>query len=100
MPPTNPKLAKTLDIIIEKAEALRKVGVLSFDVEGCKFVLAPIPEQLVEVPLPTANISAGLEKHMDALDDPETFGGSEGTPGYYSGTRQGSPTDGERPLDA
>jgi len=92
--------ANLLDLLIDKGPALREAGYLSISLDGFAATLAPIvaePEQWI--PAPAATEEASMAKHMDALDDPDTFDG-ESTHGYYGARRQGpGSNDGMRVLD-
>lgn len=73
--------ARWLDVIVEKAPALRKAGVLRVEVDGFSAELAPYAEP----------IRPALEKerdpeieYEDPFDDPEMYGLGPGakTPGF------------------
>ena len=99
MPPSKTKPSDWLDLLIEKAPALREAGVLEIELDGCTVSLAPVAkEQEQWVPMPTTE-EHSMGKHMDALDDPDTFDG-KGTQGFYGARRQGpGSNDGMRVLD-
>ena len=72
---TRPTPKELLDLIAEKAEALRKAGVQQIELEGCAFVLTPWfdPKLLTSPP---------DEEPKSIWDDPATFAhtGRKGVP--------------------
>ncbi len=66
--------AELLDLIVEKAANLRRVGVLELGFGGVTLKLAPHEEPAAEVDL------EDVEDRSDPMNDPTTFGGR--VPGF------------------
>ena len=79
------ELRGLLDLVIEKAGALRAAGVLRLAVDGV------FQADLTE-PTPTITMATlGADEDsspLHALDDPLTYGRSEGVPGFSRRTRE------------
>jgi hypothetical protein len=69
--------AELLDLVIEKAEALRRVGVLELELAGCSLKLAPF-----EAEAPASTEEPAHVGHVDPLSDPRTFGLHGQVPGF------------------
>ncbi len=63
-----PTAAEWLDLLIERADALRKAGVTHVDLGGCAVTLAPPP---VEMPIERDRPEPAED--LDPLNDPATY---------------------------
>lgn len=82
MPPTK-KLQPSdwLDLIAEKAPALRKAGVTSLDLDGVCIELAPVEPEYAQ---PGKGIRELADELSNPLDDAATYGMPDGfVPGYH-----------------
>lgn len=80
MPPVKQKPSDLLTLIVERAEALRKAGVASVQLDGCSFTLTPY----YEPPAAPERREADPQEPEDPLSDPATFGLRPGSrlPGF------------------
>lgn len=69
------KLAEILDLLAEKAPAVRDAGVTAFEVEGVRVELAPARRETASAVAEEQQPEIG-----DPLADPDTFGGA--LPGF------------------
>ena len=69
---TTDTLAKKLDTIARKAPALRAAGVTRVEVDGVAFEIDPPMPEVDNDPQRNERMRGDL----DALDDPDTFGGA------------------------
>jgi hypothetical protein len=73
--------AEWFSLLEQHALMLREVGVLEFELDGCRVTLAPTTSR-PRVEFPGMDDAAPHQSMgtLNALDDPDTFGGS--LPGY------------------
>lgn len=85
MPPRKPTPADILTLIAERAESLRRAGVLAVQVDNFSVQLAPYsePDPVADRPGPVE-----VEMHSDPLRDPATYADGR-VPGF---TREEDPS--------
>lgn len=85
MPPKKPTAAELLTLIADRAEALRKAGVLVVQVDGFSAQLAPWTEP------GQPDRSVAEPTYSDPLLDPSTYPGGR-VPGFEREPHEGDPS--------